>query len=485
MRKHMVKVIIAVELLLIIMIPLFCFNWKQGKTSKSENRVLAKFPTLFDEEGELSETLPDDLENWFEDNLGFRDSFLNISSFINYNIFHRSTSEKVELGKDGWLYYTWDNNLKLASDEYPDFDEECLKQYCDAQIATQRRLAEQGIEYVLVLPPSKASIYPEYIDSGDYSVRKTAADLFADYMEEHSDVKVVRLKDTLLEEKLKTDELLYFKTDTHWNVYGWYVGYKKIISDLNAWGILNGNELKVEFYPNGSRIGDLSRMMGPVKLNGGYLNESVMDWRFTDAKAYVVNDGAEYERIAELAEGEGIVQGHYSVYRNDAVEDKNVLIYGDSMIGGCLLPALAENFSDLVFCWTYTFNQEMIDAVKPDVIIEDISERGLNKYLKEFNEKYLKTKVIFDAEKNTMDLYYYDNREYDSMFFPTWSRENGQDDLVWYEAERTDEDTWHVLVDLNSHHTNGRYDIHIYDGPSGAGNFVCSISYDVGTLTYQ
>lgn len=155
------------------------------------------------------------------------------------------------------------------------------------------------------------------------------------------------------------------------------------------------------------------------------------------------------------------------------------------MIGGCLLPALAENFSDLVFCWTYTFNQEMIDAVKPDVIIEEIAERGLNKYLKGFNDKYLKTKVVFDAERNTMDLYYYDNGEYDRMFFPTWSRENGQDDLVWYEAERTDENTWHVLVDLNFHHTNGRYDIHIYDGPSGAGNFVCSISYDVGTLTYR
>ena len=484
MRKYITGIITAAELFLVVMLPLCCFNWKQGQTSKSENRMLAGFPALFDTDGELSETLLDDLETWFEDNLGLRDSFLNISSFINYNIFHRSTSEKVELGKEGWLYYTRDNNLKLASGDYPDFDEDCLEQYCDTQTAIKKKLAEQGIEYVLVLPPSKVSIYPEYIDSGNYSLRKTAADLFADYLGEHSDVKVVRLKDALLEEKSKTDKLLYFKTDTHWNTYGRYVGYKKIIADLNDWGILDGDKLKVEFQQSGPYTGDLSNMMGPIKLNGSYLSEPYMDWHFIGAKAYMVGDGEEYGRIAELAEGEGIIQGHYNVYKNDAVNGKTILIYGDSMLAS-LIPALAENFSNTTFCWTYTLNQEMIDAVKPDVIIEEIAERGLNSYLDRFNEKYLKTDIIFNENKNTMDVYYYDDGEYEKMLFPTWSRENGQDDLVWYEAERSDDNIWHVCVDLNAHHKNGRYNIDFYKESQGVKEYVSGISYDVGTLTYQ
>ena len=45
--------------------------------------------------------------------------------------------------------------------------------------------------------------------------------------------------------------------------------------------------------------------------------------------------------------------------------------------------------------------------------------------------------------------------------FAVWSMENGQDDLAWYDAVKTD-GTWTCNVDLTKHHSTGNYQIHAY-----------------------
>ena len=480
MKKDISRIIVTIGMCFIILTPLICFNWTQGRKSESENRALADFPELFDKNGKFSETLSKDFIAWFEDNLGLRDQFLNISNFINYNIFHRSTSNKVEFGKDGWLYYTADNNLDLARGTYPGIDEDSLKKYCDQQMDIQKRLAEQGIDYVLIIPPSKVSIYPEYIASGDYTVRKTAADIFADYLETHSDIKVIRLKDMLLEEKEKTDELLFFKTDTHWSYYGRYAGYKKIISDMNKWDIVNSVPVQVEFYETQWENGDLSKMLGPVIFPGKYIEESYSEYKLCNAKARMINEGDRYETLLKLAEREGIGKDQCKLFQGNM--GGHALVYCDSMIFICITPMLAEHFSEAVYLWSTSLNQEMIEYVKPDVVIAEVAERKINHYIKRFGADYLKTEIHVDKQENIMDIDYYDNGEYETMYFPTWSELNGQDDLVWYKAQRTDQNTWHVSVNLSEHHTDGVYTIHFYSEDDGSKTYVHGTSYDVGDL---
>ena len=45
--------------------------------------------------------------------------------------------------------------------------------------------------------------------------------------------------------------------------------------------------------------------------------------------------------------------------------------------------------------------------------------------------------------------------------FAVWSMENGQDNLAWYDAVKTD-GTWTCNVDLTKHHSTGNYQIHAY-----------------------
>lgn len=53
------------------------------------------------------------------------------------------------------------------------------------------------------------------------------------------------------------------------------------------------------------------------------------------------------------------------------------------------------------------------------------------------------------------------NHGHTKVKFAVWSMENGQDDLAWYDAVKTD-GTWTCNVDLTKHHSTGSYQIHAY-----------------------
>ena len=66
------------------------------------------------------------------------------------------------------------------------------------------------------------------------------------------------------------------------------------------------------------------------------------------------------------------------------------------------------------------------------------------------------------ADCRTMSLVVTGVDGYDQVYLPTWSVMNGQDDIVWYPAEKQADGTWAYTVDLRKHHTAGQYMIHVY-----------------------
>ena len=377
------KILFCTVFVLMLTVPLLNTNLKPNVVSEVENRTLAPIPQLYDQEGNKNEAFIADFESWFNDNIGYREQMFRTNSKMQYHIFNNSPNDKVVIGQDGWLFYTGENNFKIASGEYPDFDEAVLEQICQEQIRVQQKLAEQGIEYVIILPPSKVSIYPEYI-RGDFSIRRTPVDELADYLEAHSDIKVVRLKETLLAAKEGGEGLLYFKTDTHWNAYGSYVGYSKIIEDLNTWGVIESAPVEVEFNEYAS-VRDLSLVIGNIEKQ--YAEYSAVKHIIADAAAISVKEGETYDSIQNYVQETGIRRGDY--YQNSNDDLPVFLLFGDSMILDCMEPLLAENCSELVCIWHYSVNQEVIDTVQPDIVFLELSERNLN--------------VLPGAEKNFID----------------------------------------------------------------------------------
>lgn len=64
--------------------------------------------------------------------------------------------------------------------------------------------------------------------------------------------------------------------------------------------------------------------------------------------------------------------------------------------------------------------------------------------------------------------------------FPTWSGENGQDDLVWHTAVRAANGDWTAAIPLSSHKGYGSYTIHCYvQSPTKGFYIVGSAKVDV------
>ena len=196
----------------------------------------------------------------------------------------------------------------------------------------------------------------------------------ADYLEEHTDIKVVKIKPTLLKEKENTDNLLYFKTDSHWNGYGCYIGYHEVIDKLNAWNIIDSAPAKVDFI-QASRMCDLTAMMVDNDKKY-YENNTSTYYEVLSSTATQVMKGEKYNKIQKYVSDKAIRRGDY--FENVNKDMASFLVFGDSMFMDWLEPLMAENCSDLTCIWSYDITQEAIDMVQPDVVLFEMTERALN-----------------------------------------------------------------------------------------------------------
>ena len=373
MAKNIPQAVTAAGFFILIVLSLVFFNREPGKESITENRMLAEFPAegIADREG---------LEAWFEDNLGLRDMYLTVSGILNYNLLHRAKTGKVEIGKEGFLYLADEGNLELETDKSGDFVSK-LPGYAAIQQDISDKLKGQGIDYVFMIAPGKPSVYPEYIASSDHKIEDTIGDAMYEYMRDNTDVHVFWPKELLTNAKGNADgELIYLKTDTHWTTYGRNIAYRELISSLNEWGMADVKPAGVEFYPSDEPyIGDLSNMMGPVTWTGERLEEDgFTDWEVTSPEAELIERGEKYEAFRKMLVDKNVYNPELcAMFHNDKAPEKNVLICGDSMVGICLLPELAESFSDMTFIWSYSIDQDFIDLIQPDLVISEYGEREL------------------------------------------------------------------------------------------------------------
>ena len=71
---------------------------------------------------------------------------------------------------------------------------------------------------------------------------------------------------------------------------------------------------------------------------------------------------------------------------------------------------------------------------------------------------------------------------YDRVLLPVWSEADGQDDLVWYKAEKQAGGSWTYSVNLADHNSTGRYLIHAYGTKAGKMELIATTTVNVTRL---
>lgn len=380
MKKPMkINIIFILCFLMMVVTPLLFVNRISNKISNTENRYLANFPNILDgQTGRINKNFPNQFTAWINDNIGFREFFVKMNADINYKLFKTSPNSLVKVGKDGWFFYNNDNNIDIAAGTYP-LTQETLVAIKNEQESIQKALEKKGIEYVLVLTPSKTSIYPEEIAGANFKIRKTPIDIVAEYLKENTTIKVINTKEDLLKAK-ENGKQVFNKTDTHWNEEGAYIGYKQVINELNNWGIIKSQQAKINQVPSTYK-GEFSSMMGDVSL---LPPENINSTEIISPNAVSVQNDDLLNLIRIQQQYDNFGNGGNRIYTNLSQQNEKVLMYGDSFFGGWKIPELfAENCSEFTYVWSDSIKGPIVDKVKPNVVVFERTERYITTLAKQ------------------------------------------------------------------------------------------------------
>jgi alginate O-acetyltransferase complex protein AlgJ len=232
----------------------------------TENRELADPPSLAPSAlpGLISAT-----ENYLADRFGLRTTLIRWNSILRVGLLGVSPIPSVIVGKDGWLFYRSEvladgNSLNDHRGTIPLSDAELAKLWSRIQ-DNQRVFSEMGLPYLVVIVPNKHTLYGEYLPDRMRPYRSpTRLEQFSDFLrgQAMAGTLVLDLRGPLMEAKAKHP--VYWKTDSHWNSYGAYIGYREIMQRLSLYDrnlaplALREDRVTVAQSPKG---GDLSQML--------------------------------------------------------------------------------------------------------------------------------------------------------------------------------------------------------------------------------
>ena len=139
-------------------------------------------------------------------------------------------STQVLLGKDNWLFY------KTEMDGHPLWDYMGINHFTEEELAAiaanlvnmRDGFKELGVDFYVTALPNKEIIYEEYMPDTVARVNEVSrAEQLADYIWDNTDLVYVYPKQALLD--AKEEGQIYYKTDTHWNQKGAFVGMQELL----------------------------------------------------------------------------------------------------------------------------------------------------------------------------------------------------------------------------------------------------------------
>ncbi len=199
----------------ILFLPLVGIIFKDTHFAKVSK---VKFQSL---ENRVREEDYKNLKLYIRDQYLFRNDFINALVWIKYFIFNKTiNANKSILGNNDWIFLGKDyiSNIDRFKGLHP-LDLESLSK----KIERFSMLLEEkhGKKFYFSIAPNKSSIYSEFLPLKIRRQKKVTISNF-------KNKNYIDLFSTLMDYKERCGDLIYYKTDTHWNQIGAYVALKKI-----------------------------------------------------------------------------------------------------------------------------------------------------------------------------------------------------------------------------------------------------------------
>lgn len=347
--KSRVEVIFLTIFFIFLFIPMLHIN--QEDISQRENRTLAQWKPLIQENNTINFEFGKDFNDWFDDRFNLRELFLKIHD-LKFILSRNLMTENIMKGPDDWLFLSWKasidsyaNNIMFTDEELASIDNYLgsIDKYCKTH----------NKKFYFIIAPDKSRIYPEYFPKSIIRVSDNSrSEQLIDYIGKHSKVNVVYPKNKLISQK--GNNFLYWKDDTHWNLLGAYYGYSELMNIIKK-DYKNISIYKIKEYTTEQHTGDLYNMT-PVGL------------RKADNTTYKIPKVDNSQLCKRSKEDRAIITC------SNENANINLLMYRDSF-STALIPYLAHSFGDSEYIWKKDVNPNSMKNA--DIIIFEIVERSL------------------------------------------------------------------------------------------------------------
>ncbi len=320
------------------------------------------------------DNFPNDFDNYFNDNFSFRSPLLKIFHEIKFNVFNIPPDrDDLVFGDDGWYFLGGDEKRIYEGRE--NFSDGELKMFKNLWNERLDFLESKNIKSYWLICPTKYQVYDEKLPN---KVRKSTTEnrtaLLTKYLQKNSPNIEIINPITFLKNK-KSLGPMYFKLDNHWNDRAGYEISKLLVSiiqkdfsDLPEQNI-DGYTWKEKIKNDGIHkaalgISDLSEIV-PVIASRTEFALPVKKYGFISPKDFPY--AWKYE----------------TRFQNKSKGKYRILVIRDSF-GDAIEPFLKEAFEESVFIfdnWKYALDKEIIETVKPDVILYITLETHLKNFL--------------------------------------------------------------------------------------------------------
>ncbi len=341
------------------------FHFIPEKENK-ENRALKTKPKF---DINRLDPFPQAYDEYYSDNFDLRNQFISINSELMFKIFNKPpVSGKAFMGNNGWMFITR-HQMAMYTGKTLASPKELMRYY---KIIKYRKhiLDSIGCKYYFVIAPTKTSIYPEYLPlSKRLSNQKTLTDQLVSLLDTIKGVHLIDLRPVV--RNAKGGIRLFRKTDNHWNDYGGFVAYQKIMQTLRKdFPQLSPPKNISEFKIDSTKVKGLAltNMMGIY--DGIYENKITIKPTFK--RKSKVGKEAKYP----IPKGFGYPTDFEMVYETNNDSLPNILVIRDSF-GNMIMPFMREHFNKSVFifdAWHHEFNKNIVLNEKPDIYMQFILE---------------------------------------------------------------------------------------------------------------
>jgi len=297
-----------------------------------------------------------EFKNFYLENFGLKTTLVN--NYIDYksNVLHEiPIPNRVVSGKDNWLFLG-NNYNKVLNNSFgndPFFEKE-LENTVSYLKTISDYFASQGIPFYIVIPSDKHQVYKEFLP---YKLKQNTTKLETLKMVLKNELKIsiIDFNKELLKEKKNNQ--LYYKSDSHWNYYGAYIGYKKILETIKKDIAIDYVTLEdYNIHKEEVDAIDLAKM-----INVEQKEISIKLEKKVESKVEIISQSPKILH-----------------YKNEAKTTK-LMLFRDSF-ANAMKPFLNESFSEVLYLKKHTFNKKEIIDYKPDVVIFEIIERNIDKF---------------------------------------------------------------------------------------------------------